>query len=305
MSTGSDTIWPFPSEGMDDENIFFFAPYLQADAPPPEIFDSDSWDRDWDNNWTPPKSIDTLTVSPCPFTPIGAPSELTISTESSDDYSQHCHSWLDGARGLCCGQFPYSASTMLSDGPPSFGPLPPSPPLHPASAPSDYGIADPSLCAVSPKDLILPMQQITISVPPPAPPPVQTAVETHRQKPPVGDSNALSARAVGQTYENLQSAYCFLLASERKFNMKTHIETHNKQVSKRFVCGTCKRACSRKHDLLRHCHTVHGQAMPPSASRARRRRRSVPKDDLPHEDHSLGVVEFSDDIMALFMDKEL
>jgi len=308
MSTGSDNTWPFPGEGTDDENIYdqpFFAPYPQADAPPPDIFDKDFWD--WDNNWTPPKSIDTLTVSPCPITPIRPPSEFTLSTESSDEFSQYSYGFSPSDSSGCLDDIAtrgsmghevyaacnsvYSASTMLSDGPPSFGPLPPSPPFHPASAPSDYGISDPSLslCTVSPKDLILPMQQIIISVPPPAPPPVQTAVETHGQKPPV---------------KRFKCPFCSR-TSERKFNMKTHIETHNKEVSKRFVCGTCKRACSRKHDLLRHCHTVHGQAMPPSASRARRRHRTVPKDDLPQEDQSLGVVEFSDDIMALFMDKEV
>jgi hypothetical protein len=217
----SDTTWPFPSEGIDGENIYdqgFFAPYLQADAPAPEIFDTDSWDRDWDNNWTPPKSIDTLTVSPCPFTPIGVPSELTLSTESSDDISQYSYGFspsdssLDiGTRGsmrhevYAAGNDLYSAPTMFSDDPPSFGPLPPSPPLHPVST-SDYGISDSSqsICTVSPGDLILPMQQIaiaasppppppdlihpmqqiTITVPPPSPPPVQMAVETHRQKPP-------------------------------------------------------------------------------------------------------------------------
>jgi hypothetical protein len=326
MSTGSDPIWNFPSEGIDDENIYdhsFFAPYLQADAPPPEIFDTDSWDRDWDNNWTPPKFIDTLTVAPCPFTPIGAPSELTFSTESSDDFSQYSYGSspsdssvsLDmatrGSMGnevYAAGNDLYSAPTMFSDDPPSFGPLPPSPPLHPVSAPSDYGISDPSqsLCAVSPNDLVLPMQQIAITASPPPPPLVQMAVETHKPKPPFRPFKCPFCKHGRSDPTRIYNwLTVFLLASDRKFNLKTHMETHNKKGSKRFVCGTCKRGCTRKHDLLRHCKTVHGQAMPPSASRARRCSRTVPETDPPHEDQSSGLVEFDDDIMALFMDKEL
>ena len=52
-----------------------------------------------------------------------------------------------------------------------------------------------------------------------------------------------------------------LLASKRKYNLNTHIGTHDKEKSKRFRCDTCHRRFSRKHDLQRHLprhHAMHG-----------------------------------------------
>jgi uncharacterized Zn-finger protein len=49
----------------------------------------------------------------------------------------------------------------------------------------------------------------------------------------------------------------FLLASKRKYNLNTHIGTHDKEKSKRFRCDACHRRFSRKHDLQRHLPRHH------------------------------------------------
>ncbi|KAF8490810.1 hypothetical protein F5888DRAFT_1739716 [Russula emetica] len=54
--------------------------------------------------------------------------------------------------------------------------------------------------------------------------------------------------------------------SARKHNLKTHVETHNKEASRRFSCTTCDRRFSRKHDLHRHRETIHGSRMSSSSS---------------------------------------
>ena len=59
-----------------------------------------------------------------------------------------------------------------------------------------------------------------------------------------------------------------LLASARKHNLKTHMLTHDREASRRFVCrhGTCKSRYTRKHDLQRHRDTVHKEQIPSSPS---------------------------------------
>lgn len=50
-----------------------------------------------------------------------------------------------------------------------------------------------------------------------------------------------------------------LLAFARAFNLKTHMDTHNPERAKPFVCpySSCKRSFSRKHDLQRHRTAIH------------------------------------------------
>ncbi|KAI0786092.1 hypothetical protein C8Q75DRAFT_808871 [Abortiporus biennis] len=45
----------------------------------------------------------------------------------------------------------------------------------------------------------------------------------------------------------------------RQFNLKTHIQTHNPNRAKPFICSqkSCGRAFSRKHDLQRHIVSIH------------------------------------------------
>ncbi|KAE9385518.1 hypothetical protein BT96DRAFT_840586 [Gymnopus androsaceus JB14] len=51
-------------------------------------------------------------------------------------------------------------------------------------------------------------------------------------------------------------------AFDRAFNLKTHMETHNPNRVKAYVCthGSCGRAFSRKHDLGRHVTSIHRNA---------------------------------------------
>jgi uncharacterized Zn-finger protein len=49
----------------------------------------------------------------------------------------------------------------------------------------------------------------------------------------------------------------FLLASKRASNLKTHILTHDKEKSRRFMCPTCRRRFTREHDLKRHRRQFH------------------------------------------------
>ena len=55
-------------------------------------------------------------------------------------------------------------------------------------------------------------------------------------------------------------AQCFFLVSARKHNLKTHMETHNPNRPKPFVCpeGDCGHPFTRKHDLKRHLESMHG-----------------------------------------------
>lgn len=43
----------------------------------------------------------------------------------------------------------------------------------------------------------------------------------------------------------------------RRYNLGTHVKTHNKNRSKDFACTTCNKSFDRKHDLTRHVSTVH------------------------------------------------
>ncbi|KAG0174267.1 hypothetical protein DFQ28_009258 [Apophysomyces sp. BC1034] len=43
----------------------------------------------------------------------------------------------------------------------------------------------------------------------------------------------------------------------RRYNLSTHIRTHNKDRKKDHPCGSCPKAFDRKHDLARHIATVH------------------------------------------------
>jgi hypothetical protein len=43
----------------------------------------------------------------------------------------------------------------------------------------------------------------------------------------------------------------------RRYNLGTHIKTHDKNRSKDFACHLCKKPFDRKHDLTRHIATVH------------------------------------------------
>ena len=52
----------------------------------------------------------------------------------------------------------------------------------------------------------------------------------------------------------------FFLASARKHNLKTHMDTHNPNRKKPFVCpeSDCAHPFTRRHDLKRHLESMHG-----------------------------------------------
>lgn len=47
--------------------------------------------------------------------------------------------------------------------------------------------------------------------------------------------------------------------SKRKFNLQTHIKTHDKLRIKEFPCSTCHKRFDRRHDRDRHQVTVHAK----------------------------------------------
>ncbi|KAJ3747673.1 hypothetical protein DFH05DRAFT_1522016 [Lentinula detonsa] len=55
-------------------------------------------------------------------------------------------------------------------------------------------------------------------------------------------------------------------AFDRAFNLKTHMDTHNPNRKKPFICKSCDRAFSRKHDLVRHITSLHRKEATPSTS---------------------------------------
>ncbi|KAI9282765.1 hypothetical protein BY458DRAFT_411376, partial [Sporodiniella umbellata] len=44
---------------------------------------------------------------------------------------------------------------------------------------------------------------------------------------------------------------------DRRYNLGTHIKTHDKNRKKAFECSLCTKTFDRKHDLSRHISTVH------------------------------------------------
>ncbi|KAI7903499.1 uncharacterized protein BX663DRAFT_506677 [Cokeromyces recurvatus] len=43
----------------------------------------------------------------------------------------------------------------------------------------------------------------------------------------------------------------------RRYNLGTHIKTHDKNRNKEFTCSICQKSFDRKHDMTRHVATVH------------------------------------------------
>lgn len=60
----------------------------------------------------------------------------------------------------------------------------------------------------------------------------------------------------------------YLAAFARAYNLKTHIQTHDPNRAKPYVCHhkSCGRSFSRKHDLTRHLVSIHRSDAMPTAS---------------------------------------
>ena len=264
MSTEAELSgWPLFAEGTDanQQDLSF------------ESFEKDIGDIEFDLSFF--QFPDSFPIFPGTTPAITSPSSLTYSTESDtpsqysngfspSDYSTH--SDVVVTPGLVEQSVYTTHDSVYSDGfthdpcHPSFGSLPPSPSLHPIKAKSDFGTSLPyqGFFGISPEEPSNDLQQSAMS---PAFLPMQvmpgTQTNTTSAKPfkcpycPFGKSNAL------RIYDWLT---LFLLASKRKYNLRTHISTHDKKNSKRFICDTCFSGFTRKHDLRRHLranHTMH------------------------------------------------
>src|SRR6266852_9332935 len=72
-------------------------------------------------------------------------------------------------------------------------------------------------------------------------------------------TNALTAAVVRLLKQKVITNSAFFTAFARAFNLKTHMDIHNPERVKQYVCpySGCKRAFSRKHDLQRHRTAIH------------------------------------------------
>jgi len=77
--------------------------------------------------------------------------------------------------------------------------------------------------------------------------------------PPVGVGSAIPSQTGPMRTKTFVCSYCGHV-SARKHNLKTHMDTHNPDRKKPFVCpaGDCAHPFTRKHDLKRHMESMHG-----------------------------------------------
>jgi hypothetical protein len=279
MSTEED-LWSFLGESAK-QDLQFFPPLPQADAPPPESFDNEFEGLEFEGLVQLPEDPFSSFRGNTPV--FTSPSVFTHSTESGYDlaaseysygypqsnYSMPLEIAFHNVRvsseygGVDSLQNPTYSSPFndLS----SFGPLPPtpspSPPLRMAKAQSDYGPSKShqSHFGVSPENLSLPRgQPSTPTVPPVLP--VQ-ALDKHSPTGPgkahqCPNCNRCKIFLLGQRPLFIS---VFFLAFARAFNLKTHLDTHDPERVKQYVCphSSCKRPFSRKHDLQRHRTAIH------------------------------------------------
>ncbi|KAI0283402.1 hypothetical protein BGY98DRAFT_952249 [Russula aff. rugulosa BPL654] len=259
MST--EDLWSsFLSEAAKPD-LPFFPPLPQADAPPPESFDTEFEGLEFEGVELPEDSFLQFRGN----TPVFiSPSVFTHSTESGYELAASEYSYgyphsnysmpLDIAFQNVRVSSEYGGVDTLQNPayPPfndlsSFGALPPtpspSPPLRMGKAQSDYGPSksrQPHF-GVAPDNLSLSRQQPATPTVPPVPP-VQ-----------VSDKQSHAGHGKAHQCPNCSRAFA------RAFNLKTHMDTHNPERVKQYVCphSSCKRPFSRKHDLQRHRTAIH------------------------------------------------
>lgn len=254
-------MWSFLGE-TQKADLPFFAPLPQADAPPPESFDSEFAELEFEGPIQlpvhPEDPFSTFRGNTPVFT---SPSVFTHSTESGYDLATSEYSYgypasnysmpLDiafhhvrvsseyGGGGVDTLHDPLYQPAFNDL--PSFGALPPtpspSPPLRMAKAQSDYGPPQSrqSHFGIAPDNLSLPRQQ-----------PSTPTVPASDKQPHTGANKAHQCSNCGRAFA-------------RAFNLKTHMDTHNPERVKQYVCphSSCKRPFSRKHDLQRHRTAIH------------------------------------------------
>ncbi|KAI9512869.1 hypothetical protein F5148DRAFT_1160483 [Russula earlei] len=243
----------------------FFAPLPQVDAPPPDTFDTEFEGFEFEGTVQLPTFEDPFSTFRGNTPVFTSPSVFTHSTESNHDLTASEYSYgypasnysmpLDLAFHNVRVSSEYGGVDPLHDSMypstfndlPSFGPLPspsPSPPLRLARAQSDYGPSNSRQphFGISPDNLSLPRQQ-----PPPSTVPAVLPVQASDKQTHTGPG--------GRAHQcpNCNRAFA------RAFNLKTHLDTHNPERVKQYVCPHtgCKRPFSRKHDLQRHRTAIH------------------------------------------------
>jgi uncharacterized Zn-finger protein len=80
-----------------------------------------------------------------------------------------------------------------------------------------------------------------------------STINTYEPKPTKRRANKQSA------IQNTQNHECLLCGMHftRRYNLSSHMKTHNPNRLKPFPCNICNKQFDRKHDLARHVSTVH------------------------------------------------
>ncbi|KAN0118538.1 hypothetical protein V8E52_004961 [Russula decolorans] len=256
MSFESDLV-QYPSAESTDAlrpELFFAPPPQHTEAPPPELFDQDV--AELDLSFPFEKFDDFLPIFYDSISVISTPPALTYSTDScyssdltQSDYSipSEIESYYPSENGLYGTNDSIHPAVSSND--------PPSIPLHSDEAQFDFVTSDlnPNFIGISPEDLSTAMKL------PPTPLPVHVTPGSEAQMAPASDRPFKS--------------------SKRKYNLKTHIGTHNKL--KPFKCSICGGRFSRKNDLDRHRSNPSTHQKQMTMSRISKRR-SNPNPDLPH-----------------------
>ncbi|KAH8977916.1 hypothetical protein EDB92DRAFT_676345 [Lactarius akahatsu] len=237
--------------------------YQPCFAPSPESFDKfleENDSADVDAHISPDDPLHNLRG----FTPppgLASPSESTLTTQSSEGSATLDYSTM----ATCASSYPappfdnfasqLNAANpkhdMFSDLSALIDPLGPQlypdffhfQGIHVVQPQYDDGPYRPS-AGVSPHVLSATFQ----SPPPPYP-----------ADPPVGAASTTEIRTMGPIREKYVCNHCGH-RSARKHNLKTHMETHNPNRERPFVCpeNDCGQPFTRKHDLKRHLESMHG-----------------------------------------------
>jgi len=219
--------------------VDFWPPISEVADMEKEDISLESFDKDIEaiedlfraSDWPFPPVQDTFSYYRDTFPDLSTPSSLTYSTESDSEPTPSQYSCGDFAPSdystpsdIVTGEWSaeqqlYSPihSDVISNGSLSFGSLPPSPPLNPVDAHSDYGTSNPyqSLFAEA-EDLSFALQQLAIVIPP-TPHCVQVMPDTQAYANPDRPFKcSLCPFSKPNSYQNLQlahsSCYCSLEA---------------------------------------------------------------------------------------------
>ena len=249
MSFESYLRYPFTecTDALGTE-LFFAPPPQDPDAPSPESFDQELAGLNLD---FPFEQFNFLPAFHDPIPDISTPPALTYSTDSATSHYSTSHYSSDFTE--------YSISSIQ--------------PLHLAEAQFNFGTSDLSNVGISPENLSI--QPPTTQSVVPTPLPVHVTPEAEAQMAPASDRPYKCphcSHCKAESFECMIGSL-YSLASKRKHNLKTHIETHNK--SKPFKCNVCGNRFSRKNDLHRHCKNPSMHRKQPSVSSISMRR-SIP-----------------------------